>query len=223
MKKFKLLVFDWDGTLMDSIEHIINSLQYAMRKMSIEVLDRHVTKDIIGLGMKESVQTLFPVLAQGKQFISEFVSHYRVNFFDPAQQTALFPGSIQTLETLLSQDYVLAVATSKSRQGLDHVLKTSKLGHYFRTSQCADETRSKPHPDMLNKILDDLKVAPKDAVMIGDSEYDLEMASNAGTVSIAATYGVHPVDRLLKHKPIACLDTISDLPERLASRPSAFV
>ena len=161
MKNFKLLIFDWDGTLMDSVEHIINSLQYAMRKMSIEVLDRNVTKDIIGLGMKESVQTLFPDLVQGEQFISEFVSHYRVNFFDPAQQSELFPGSIETLETLLSQDYLLAVATSKSRHGLDHVLKTVKLGHYFKTSQCADETRSKPYPDMLNKILEELKVDRK--------------------------------------------------------------
>ncbi len=211
MKQRKLVIFDWDGTLMDSIEHIVDSLQYAMQCMQIEVRDRDTARNIIGLGMRESVEALYPDYADQPGFIQRFVDCYREAYLDPRQQTPLFPGVEQTLAELKQQGYRLAVATSKSRRGLDRALQETALSEYFCASRCADETRSKPHPDMLHAILQDLRLSAAEAVMVGDTEYDMEMARQAGMDSVAVTYGVHDRQRLAKYSPLACIDSLREL------------
>ncbi len=208
--KYELVVFDWDGTLMNSISHIVNSLQYSMSQLDIEVLSDTRTKDVIGLGMREAIETLFPQ-HQSEKFIADFTRHYRDHFLDEKIKTELFPGAKSTLDALINSNISLAVATGKGRQGLDRVLRDTNLSSYFVSSRCADETKSKPHADMLLEILDELDLGADKALMIGDTVYDLEMAANAKVDSIGVTYGVHTVERLNEHGPISLINDIRDL------------
>jgi len=214
--KHPLLIFDWDGTLMDSISHIVNSLQYAMRETGVEILSREQSKDIIGLGMREAIAALFPDYADDDGFIHRYTQNYKNYYREPSRTTLLFPGAQDILLELKDKGYMLAIATGKGRQGLDHVLQQTGLGYLFSSSRCANETRSKPHPEMINAVLDDTGFNYKQAIMIGDSEYDLEMASNAGVVSIGASYGVHSEARLRKHNPVTTIANITELPPILA-------
>ncbi len=201
---------------MDSIEHIVDSLQHAMRCMQLEMRDRAAARNIIGLGMRESVAALYPEHVDRPGFVQRFVDCYREAYLDPRQQTPLFPGVEQTLAELKRQGYRLAVATSKSRRGLDRALQQTALAEYFCASRCADETRSKPHPDMLYAILEELALSPGDAVMVGDTEYDMEMARQAGMDAVAVSYGVHDPQRLARYSPLACIDALHELPGAVA-------
>ena len=218
VSKTPLLVFDWDGTLMDSISHIVDSLQYAMRETGIEVLGRERSSSIIGLGMREAIEALFPEQANDERFVRDYTRYYRDYYLDPARSTRLFPGVREMLTEFKEQGYTLAVATGKGRQGLDHVLQQTGLGALFSASRCAGETRSKPHPEMLQTILADTGFHRDQAIMIGDTEYDLEMASNAKVVSVGVSYGAHNEQQLIAHKPIAIIHKITELPELLQSQ-----
>ena len=218
-RSYRLLIFDWDGTLMDSEEHIVACMQAAMADLGLEVLDRDAVADIIGLGMREALQHLFPERAD-PDFFTRFVSCYRTYYFADDAPQALFADAEETLRRLRGEGYLLAVATGKGRHGLDKVLLDTGLGSVFHAHRCAEETASKPDPRMVRELLDQLQVAPAHAVMIGDSEYDLQMAANAGVDAIAVSYGVHASDRLLRYDPLICLDRISDLPNFLAGQAS---
>ena len=210
-----LLIFDWDGTLMDSIQHIVNSLQYAMRCLEVSALSEEATKDVIGLSLREAVQALFPDRLDA-QFVDRYVAHFKTHYQeDLPQTTSLFPGAEDTLRTLKQQGYQLAIATGKSRAGLTRALNATGIGHYFSASRCADESRSKPNADMIHAILRELKVSPHQAVMIGDTEYDLHMAHNAGVSSVGVTYGVHKPERLLAFRPLGLIHAITELPDFL--------
>lgn len=213
----QLIIFDWDGTLMDSVNHIVDSMRHAINIMDLEPRSTEQLRDIIGLGMKEAIYQLYPN-HQSEQFAQQFSAAYRENFFIEQAPQALFEGAEATLQTLIDENYLLAVATSKSRRGLDKVMTETGLGDYFVTSRCADETRSKPHPQMLLEILESQQIAADQAIMVGDTVYDLEMAIQARVLPIGVSYGVHDTERLNKFKPAHILDRISDLPEWLQNR-----
>lgn len=206
----KLIVFDWDGTLMDSAAHIVNCLQNAITELSLEPKTNDDLKNIIGLGLREALFALYP--QANDEELTALVDRYRKHFFDP--QTApceLFTGARELVEELHAKDYFLAVATGKGRNGLDKVLKETGMGEFFPITRCADETHSKPHPQMMLDIIDYYGIEANEAIMVGDTEYDLQMASNAAAHSVAVTYGVHEKQRLLDCKPLTCLDSINDL------------
>lgn len=207
---FNLLVFDWDGTLMDSEASIVTCMQAAIGDLGCEPRDANSIKNIIGLGLSEAINTLYP--GTDDAFIKAMVDRYRYHFLGGSEyHSELFPGAAQTIRDLSEAGYLLAVATGKGRKGLDMVLEKTELGQYFHTTRCADETFSKPHPQMLEEVMDELGAEPGDTLMIGDTEYDMQMAVNARTHALAVSYGVHEKQRLLQHGPLYCLDAISEL------------
>lgn len=209
--RFKLLVFDWDGTVMDSAPRIVACIRAAIQDLGLEARSEGAIRNIIGLGLREAIDTLFP--GQDDGFHQRFTDCYRHYFLgaDPTP-AVLFPSADTVLQTLHEEGYLLAVATGKGRRGLDKVLEESGLRELFHVTRCADETRSKPHPQMLLEIMDELAVAPEHTLMIGDTEYDMEMANNAQAFALAVTYGVHERARLLRHNPLGSVDAISELP-----------
>ncbi|NIP71657.1 MAG: HAD-IA family hydrolase [Gammaproteobacteria bacterium] len=214
--RYRLLIFDWDGTLMDSEVHIVASMQAAMGELGLEVLPRETVRNVIGLGLREAICTLFPD-NDGEAFVSEFARRYRRRYMAPDRPLALFAGVANTLRQLHRRGYLLSVATGKSRRGLDRSLAESGLGELFRASRSAEETASKPDPRMLHEILAELGAEPQQTLMVGDTEFDLEMASRAGMRSVAVSYGVHAAERLWRHRPLACLDSLRQLPALLSS------
>ncbi len=211
MPKFKLLVFDWDGTLMDSQGRIVNSFQAAIADLQLEYRNVNQIRTIIGLGLEEGIIALFPTLAQSPRLL--LAKHYYDYFWSAAAlPTPLFSGIAEMLQTLHATGYWLAVATGKSRLGLNRSLNDTGLQSLFLSSRCAEETSSKPHPQMLQEIMAELEVSNSETLMVGDTDYDLQMANNAGVASVAVSYGMHEKDRLLKCRPLVCLDDLSELP-----------
>lgn len=210
MRKFELLVFDWDGTLMDSEARIVACLQGAINDLGLPQREVSALRNIIGLGLAEAIETLYPGSTPTTHH--HLVERYRHHFLvaDPTP-SALFEGAAETLRALADQGYLLAVATGKGRRGLDKVLQETGLAPLFHATRCADETCSKPHPQMLLELMDHLGAEPQATLMIGDTEYDMEMARNAATHALAVSYGVHHPERLLKHQPLGCLEQIGDL------------
>lgn len=207
---FDLLVFDWDGTLMDSEARIVACLEAAVSECGLPARDRDSLRNVIGLGLTESVLALYP--EAGVDTVARFINCYRKHFLSLNRTSSdLFPGAREMLVSLNQQGYLMAVATGKSRRGLDRALQETDSAAMFHCTRCADEAYSKPHPYMLLDIMDRLAVSPHRTLMIGDTEYDMLMAQNAGTAALAVDYGVHDRERLLKHQPLACLDNISAL------------
>ncbi|MEN8178933.1 MAG: HAD-IA family hydrolase [Pseudomonadota bacterium] len=209
--KFKLLVFDWDGTLMDSEARIVDCVKAAVKDLEMEPPTDDEIRNIIGLGLREAVDTLFP--GADDALHHNIVTGYRVHYLSENKTPSqLFRGARKVIQNLVEEEYLLAVATGKGRSGLNMVLESTGLEAFFHATRCADETFSKPHPEMLEQILDELGVFPKEALMIGDTEYDLQMATNAGVASLGVTYGVHAPERLAKHNPLGCLNEVSAIP-----------
>ncbi|WP_293268830.1 HAD-IIIA family hydrolase [Neptunomonas sp.] len=207
---YSLLIFDWDGTVIDSTARIVSSMQSAARDLDLRHLQDHEAREIIGLGLPEAIQALYPGI-DNHLLVSmreRYVYHYMEGDNTP---TSLFPGVQKTLESLHKKGYRLAVATGKSRHGLDRVLADTGLGWLFEITRCADETTSKPHPHMLEEILKGSGLDATDAVMIGDTEFDLEMGVNAGMDTIAVSYGAHHIDRLKQYKPVLEMHAFSEL------------
>jgi len=208
--RFKLIVFDWDGTLMDSESKIVACIQAAFDDLGEPVPGREAARNVIGLGLEEAMAELWPE-ANPTQW-SLVADRYRYYFLGADQTpSVLFPGARELVDWLLEQDYLLAVATGKSRHGLDVALDGAGLADRFHTTRCADETFSKPHPEMLLQIMDELGVGGADTLMVGDTEYDMKMASNAGTSALAVCYGVHERQRLLVQNPLGCLETLAEM------------
>jgi len=215
---YKLLIFDWDGTIMDSVARIVDCLRISSEQvLGDENRSDHELKDVIGLGLREAIQQLHPVASE--QQILDMSNAYRHQYMEVNKtSSALFEDAEKTLETLEKQGYWLAVATGKGRQGLDQVLDITGLGPHFHSTRCASETFSKPHPLMLEEILQQLGLYPEDALMIGDTEYDMEMARNAKMDCLGVSYGVHSTERLQKHQPIGCIDHINQLEAFLSNK-----
>jgi len=204
----RLIVFDWDGTLMDSEARIVACLQAAIRETGLEPRSEEQLRNIIGLGLREALMTLYPDGSETER--DALVHHYRHHFLERDDTpSVLFDGAEALIRDLHRQGHFLAIATGKGRQGLDRVLEETGLKDCFHATRCADESFSKPHPAMLLDILDRLGVEPDDALMVGDTEYDLLMARNAGVPALGVTYGVHDRERLLKCQPLDCVDSLS--------------
>ncbi|MFT5083876.1 MAG: phosphoglycolate phosphatase [Lentisphaeria bacterium] len=203
-------IFDWDGTICDSTAKIVRCMQMAAEDANLSILDDDVIKNIIGLGLPEAIVALYPEIQADD--IKELRAAYANHFVrEDTQPSPFFPGVMETLETLRDSGYTLAIATGKSRRGLDRVLKNVKLGSFFNATRCADETASKPNPLMLNELLAEFSVDVHDAVMVGDTEYDMAMASEIRMRKIAVSYGAHHIDRLKKHHPIMCIDNFKEM------------
>ncbi|MCP4409015.1 MAG: HAD-IA family hydrolase [Gammaproteobacteria bacterium] len=208
---FKLLVFDWDGTLMDSAQRILNCMKSAASDMEAAPRTDDQFLNIIGLGLNEAIQALYP--EEKESFVKGFARAYRRHFLelDPTLSNP-FAGTREVLDRLGASGYLLAVATGKARIGLEKVLRSTEMGGLFHASRCADETSSKPDPQMLREIIAHLGVTAEQTLMIGDTEYDMQMSCNAGTHSLAVSYGVHDLSRLLRHRPLGHIDAINELP-----------
>jgi phosphoglycolate phosphatase len=218
---WQALVFDWDGTLIDSIARIANSLQLAGEKVCGVKVSAAAARDVIGLGLHEAVTQLHPEL--GAEDITAISEAYKQHYlYESEIEAPLFDGVIDLLDNLRTRGFTLAIATGKSRTGLDHSLQTHNLAHYFSSTRCAGENRSKPHPEMLLGVLSDVGISTQHALMIGDSEHDMLMASNAKVKAIAVTHGVHKAEVLLKHQPLACLDQITELSNFLTHNHQAL-
>lgn len=205
------LIFDWDGTLSDSISHIVASMQAAAEDASMIVPDVLAVQGIIGLGLPEAVAALYPQEAD-PQRLQAVLNGYRKQYrSQEAQPVLLFPGVLEALDRWRSEGYRLSVATGKGRAGLDRMLHSHDLLGYFDATRCADETASKPHPLMLQEILQELGSSSSAAIMIGDSSFDLDMATNAGMRAVAATYGAQTREQLLRCKPVHCIDEFAEL------------
>ena len=210
MKKYELIVFDWDGTLMDSEARIVACMQHAADDTGRVRPPGHAVREIIGLSLETAVRRLFDCDEQG---VGQVVEAYREHWLsDEIPHSVLFPHAAQVVEQLGQEGYLLAIATGKSRRGLDKVLEQCGLGPHFHVTRCADETFSKPHPQMLQEILTDLNATPSQAVVIGDTEYDMQMARNARVDALGVSHGVHAAGRLLDNGALAVLDELAQLP-----------
>ena len=212
--RFKLLVFDWDGTLADSLGQIVFCMEQSIRALGMEYRTQTQIQEIIGLGLNEALTTLYPDI--NLEGIDKLTDKYREFYLSmPERRIALYPGAEATLNHLYDAGYLLAVATGKSRRGLNRAMQEAGIERLFHASCCADEAFSKPHPQMLENIMDELGMEPGATLMIGDTEYDLQMARNAGTGAVAVNYGAHEPDRLLEFEPLASINNLEELPEWL--------
>jgi len=200
-----LLIFDWDGTLIDSSEKIITCMQRAADTAHLPALSDDKVKSIIGLGLPEAIHALYPDAdpESREKFREHYASHYLEADVIPCQ---FFPDVMDTLEYLKNEGHIITVATGKARRGLSRILTNMKLLDFFHGSRCSDETQSKPHPQMLNELLQQFSRAPQEALMVGDTTFDMEMAQRANIPRIAVSYGVHGVDELKKYQPKAVID-----------------
>ena len=207
---YELIVFDWDGTLMDSAAKIVHCFQAAARDAGLAPPPDAAIRNIIGLGLVDALDLVLPGV--DKETREQVVQNYRRHFIHIDQtETALFPGVIDGLEQLSTHGYRLAVATGKARRGLDRVLRDTATSGYFCVTRCADEALSKPHPQMLHDILEYTGVDAERALMVGDTTYDLQMALAANVPSLAVSYGAHERERLLQHRPLGCLDSFAEV------------
>ncbi len=213
-KRFDLLVFDWDGTLMDSAATIVSSIQNACRDLDLPVPSDAASRHVIGLGLQEAMEMLLP--ERDQQDYQRLVERYRHYYLGQDQRIPLFEGVAQAIADLHAAGFLLAVATGKSRRGLDRALEHSRLGGYFHSTRCADECHSKPHPCMIEQIMDELGVPTSRTVMIGDTSHDLQMAINAGVNALGVSYGAHPKTHLEALSPLICADSFIELNEWIA-------
>ena len=215
--EYKLLIFDWDGTLADSIGRIVTSMQEAARRAGRAERDDEAIKGIVGLGLPEAILTLYPDMA-AEQVIA-FRQHYANTYIAlDAEPSPLFVGVVESLEAFRAQGYRLAVATGKARRGLDRVLKAHGWERFFDVTRAADETASKPDPLMLNQILAHCDMRPEQALMVGDASFDLLMARNAGIDSVAVSYGAQSIERLRDFDPVLEVDHFPELRGWLEAR-----
>jgi len=207
--KYELVVFDWDGTLLDSAGAIVHAIQAACRDLALPVPDDTRARHVIGLGLADAMRHAVPDLAP--ENYQAMVDRYRHHYLSGDHDLSLFPGVPDLLKRLQGAGHLLAVATGKSRVGLERALDHSGLRPFFSASRCADECHSKPHPQMLEELMLEFAVRPEATVMIGDTSHDLLMARNAGVDALAVTYGAHPHDHLLEFTPRACLHNVAEL------------
>ncbi|MEJ5211719.1 MAG: HAD-IA family hydrolase [Burkholderiales bacterium] len=214
-RRFDLIVFDWDGTLMDSAGVIVASIRRAAEDLGLEPPAEAACRHIIGLGLAEALQHLFPALPEAEH--PRLVERYRHHYLGRDAEIPLFAGADALVRALHARDYLLGVATGKSRKGLDRVLGYTGLRPYFHATRCADECFSKPHPQMLEELMTELGARPERTLMVGDTSHDLQMAANAGVAALAVSYGAHGREDLLAHGPLACVDSVQELGTWLAT------
>ncbi|MGZ8189809.1 MAG: HAD family hydrolase [Methylococcaceae bacterium] len=208
--KFDLIIFDWDGTLIDSIDWIAKCLQKAGEHCDCAIPDYKSTKDVIGLSIKKAMQALFPEADQQTQ--EQLIACYSHEYFSrQISRDDLFPGVFEMLEQLKQAGFQLAVATGKTRAGLQEALQATGTAELFCVTRCSDETASKPDPRMLHEIMQHANTPKDRTLMIGDSIHDLQMALNAQISSIAVSCGAHSEEFLQQYSPLLCLQQPTEL------------
>ena len=208
-RRFDLLVFDWDGTLMDSAAAITTALQCACRDLGFPVPSEERARYVIGLGLDDAMAHILPELDRASY--PRLRERYRAHFLEQDARTSLFEGAAETISGLHARGYLLGVATGKSRRGLERALSATGLKQYFHATRCADETLSKPHPAMLLELMEELAVPRDRTLMIGDTTHDMGMAHAAGVPRLAVAYGAHAREALLSFEPVACMDDLDAL------------
>lgn len=208
-KQFDLIVFDWDGTLMDSTAAIVKCIQASAKDLGLPVPDDDAAAHVIGLGLQEAMEVALPGI--DPKYYPRMVERYRYHYLAKDHGLILFDGVREMLAELSQQGYFLAVATGKSRVGLNRALDAVKLLSLFDATRCADETFSKPHPAMLQELTRELGQDIRRTVMIGDTTHDLQMAVNAGAAAVAVQYGAHPLVQLQALNPLYSAESVQDL------------
>lgn len=215
-----LVIFDWDGTLADSTDHIVAAMQAAIAEMGLEFRSDEICRAQIGLGLGETARSLFPQLPEER--VNTFRQTYSKRYLALGKdqfKLCLYEGALQALTRLRDSGHQLAIATGKSRAGLNRVLNELELADRFVATRASDETASKPDPLMLNELLRETGFTASQAVMIGDSSYDLAMAQSIGMPRIGVSYGVHSVEKLSSYKPAAIANSVIELPGHIQSLP----
>lgn len=208
-RRYDLIVFDWDGTVMDSTAVIVGSIQAACRDLGLTVPDDAAARHVIGLGLEEALRHAVPDAPES--MCGPLVERYRHHFLAQDQAIPLFEGARETIAELHDAGYWLAVATGKSRAGLERVLGASGMERYFHATRTADRTFSKPHPAMLLELMEELAVGAERALMIGDTTHDVQMAQNAQVDAVAVGYGAHPPEQLQELNPLALVKDFAEL------------
>ena len=199
-RRYDLVVFDWDGTLFDSTTLIVRCMQAACRDLDLTVPSDADAAYVIGLGLHDALQYAVPGLAPERY--PELGRRYRHHYFARQHELVLFPGTLEMLQSLKERNHGLAVATGKSRRGLDEALAHAQLACLFDATRTADETAGKPHPLMLQELMAELGAEPGRTLMIGDTTHDLQLAVNAGTDRVAVSFGAHDTQALHEHGPL---------------------
>jgi len=212
-RNFDLLVFDWDGTLFDSTRAIVTSIQAACRDLGLPEPSDECASHVIGLGLADALQYSVPTLPEDR--FPQMIERYRYHYLSRDQELSLFEGVAELIADLDGSGFLLGVATGKSRAGLNRAMDRCGLRAHFLATRCADECHSKPHPQMLEELLDELAVAPERALMIGDTTHDLQMAINAGVSAVAVGYGAHSAEVLDALNPLARLGSVRALADWL--------
>jgi phosphoglycolate phosphatase len=205
-----LFIFDWDGTLMDSTGRIVGAMQAAILELGLAARRDDEVREIIGLGLPEAIEFLYGELSLAERNVlqARYAHHYVAADQQPCE---FFPSALTVLQQLKERGDLVAVATGKSRKGLRRVLDQLQMNDFFHATRCADETRSKPHPQMLHELLSELAAPLHDAVMIGDTEYDMAMARSVGMARIAVDFGAHAAERLVAYQPALVVNNLAQL------------
>lgn len=203
-KRYDLIVFDWDGTVMDSTGIIAGSIQSACRDLDLTIPSDEVARHVIGLGLDQALRYAVPDIAEAQR--PELVARYRHHFLAQDESIPLFDGARETIAELHGAGYWLGVATGKSRAGLDRALLSSNMKSYFHATRTADQTFSKPNPAMLLELMEELAVSAARTLMIGDTTHDVLLAQNAKVDVVAVGYGAHPPEQLEALQPLALVN-----------------
>ncbi len=208
-KRYDLIVFDWDGTVMDSTAVIAGSIQAACRDLNLPMPSEAAARYVIGMGLTQALRHAVPDAPES--MYGSLVERYRYHFLAQDEAIPLFAGAQDTIAELHGAGYWLAVATGKSRNGLDRAMQSSGMQSYFHATRTADEAFSKPHPEMLLEIMDELGMVHERVLMVGDTTHDLQMAINAGVDAVGMTQGAHPAEQLRELQPLALLSDFAGL------------
>lgn len=216
MTRYAAVLFDWDGTVMDSTYSIASSIQLASADLKLPVPSIQQASWVIGLSLESALYRAVPDLTAEQMPL--FLERYRYHFMQRDPHIKLFDGILPFMGELRGRQIALGVATGKSRQGLDRVLQQVKLSTFFDATRCADETRSKPDPEMLHQLLAELMLEPEQVLMVGDTVHDIHMAANAGMDSVAVTYGAHDPQTLAKAEPTVMVDNVAQMRDWVLAR-----
>lgn len=212
-RNYELIIFDWDGTLMDSAAAIVAAIQAAAADLDLKPPSEERARHVIGLGLHEALRYALPELEEGRH--EALAARYRYHYLSRDHELMLFDGIAELLRELADAGYQLGVATGKSRLGLDRALGGSGLQTLFDATRCADECHSKPHPQMLEELMSELGVSAAATLMIGDTTHDVEMAHNAGVSALAVGYGAHSRQELEAKSPLAYAGSVGELAQWL--------
>ena len=209
LSRFDLVVFDWDGTLIDSTMMIARSIQAAAADLGLAVPTLERARHVIGLGLKDALAHTVPDLDASRA--DAFSARFRYHYLSQEESLALFDGAQALLDAVGGAGVRLAVATGKTRVGLQRALRTAGFEGYFAATRCADQTEPKPHPAMLLELMNELDVKPDRTLMVGDTTHDLAMAAAAGAAAVGLTHGAHTREQLQRFFPLALIDSLPDL------------